>query len=232
LNLKHLLIILFISFFGARIAGQEGLTVGFQFKPIIPTDLTNSGAFEFTEDFARINVNPKFGVSWGAIVRRSLSKKVSIETGISYVKRNFDFQLTDLDSAFTTGSDVGLVNYEIPITALFYVQMGENFYLNNSLGISLDMFASDVGSTGEEFSQVTLYRKWIQPSLKANIGVEYRTEKSGFFYLGITFHNPFQNIAFTQLNYRKQMEVFDFVTELNGGYLTADIRYFFPQNKD
>jgi len=210
---------------------QDGLTIGVQFKPIIPTDITNSGSFEFTEGFARINVDPKFGYSWGAVVRKSLSKKFSFETGISYVRRNFDFKLTDLDSTFTTGSDVGLVNYEIPITALFYVQMGENLYLNNSLGISLDMYASDVASTGEEFSQVTLYRKWIQPSLKANIGFEYRTEKSGFFYLGVTFHNPFENIAFTQLNYRKQSEIFDYVTELNGGYLTADFRYFLPQSK-
>lgn len=230
--MKQLITLSFVFCISLTSIAQEGLTVGFQFKPIIPTNLTNSGAFEFTEDFALINVDPKFGYSWGAVVRRSFSKKISLETGISYVRRNFDFRLTDLDSAFTTGSDVGLVNYELPITALFYVQMGEQLFLTNSLGISLDMYASDVASIGEEFSQVTLYRKWIQPSLKANVGLEYRTEKSGFFYFGITFHNPFDNIAFTQLNYRKQMELYDFVTELNGAYLTADFRYFFPQNKD
>ncbi|MEM7161510.1 MAG: hypothetical protein AAF487_03625 [Bacteroidota bacterium] len=212
--------------------GQENeLTIGFQFKPIIPTDITNSGTIEFQEDFANIVINPKFGYSWGAVLRKSFTPKFSLETGLSYVRRNFDFQLTDLDSAFTTGSDVGLVNYEIPIQALYYVQLGENFYMNNSLGISLDMYASDVGSVGQEFSQVTFYRTWLQPSLKANVGFEYRTEKSGFFYLGITFHNPFDYIALSVLSYRKQMVINSFQSEINGGYLTADLRFFFPQKK-
>ena len=212
-------------------AQDNGLTVGLQFKPIIPSDITNSGSFTFTEDFVNISVNPKFGYSYGAIVRQSFSKKLSLETGISYVRRNFDFQLIDLDSSFTTGSSVGLVNYEVPICGLFYVQLGEQFYMNNSLGVSLDFFASDVGSDGVEFRQETFYRKWIQPALKANVGFEYRTKKDGYLYFGVTFHNPFDNIALTIFNYRKQQVIYDFTSDINGGYLTADFRYFFNPKK-
>lgn len=228
----QILLFIFILAGPQVIEAQQELTVGIQFKPIIPSDITNSGSFEFTEDFVRINVDPSFGYSWGAVMRKSLSDKISFETGISYVKRNFNIQLTDLDSAFTTKTDFGLVNYEIPLCGLIYIQLGDMFYMNNSLGISLDMFASDVNSFGEEFSQITYYRKWIQPALKANVGFEYRTEKSGYLYLGITFHNPLKNIAVSEFRYRKSQIINTFVTELNGAYLTADIRYFFHPKKE
>ena len=211
---------------------SQDLSFGLQFKPIIPSGITNSGSFEFTEGIAKVNVDPKFGVSWGAVVRKAFTDKISLETGISSVKRSYDFRLTDLDSAFTSQTSVGLVNYEIPICGLLYVQLGDQFFMNNSLGISLDMYASDVASTAGEFAQTTYYRKWIQPALKANVGLEYRTEKSGYWYLGITFHNPFDNIAVTEFRYRKDQVITSYLTELNGAYLTADIRYFFHTQKD
>ena len=224
------LLIIYLLAVNLRVTSQE-LSFGLQFKPIVPSDITNSGSFEFTEGIAKINIDPKFGTSWGAVVRKAFSEKVSFETGISYVQRNYDFQLTDLDSAFSSQTSVGLVNYEIPICGLLYVQLGDQFFLNNSLGISLDMYASDVASTAGEFAQSTYYRKWIQPALKANVGLEYRTEKSGFWYLGVTFHNPFNNIAVTEFRYRKDQVINTYLTDLNGAYLTADIRYFFPPTK-
>ena len=197
----------------------------------------NSGSFEFNDQSIDINgepvnvnilIEPSLGYSWGAVIRRGITNTISFETGISYIKRNYKYTLTDLDSNFTGITEFGLVSYEIPINGLVYIRLGERFYMNNSLGVSLDMYASNVQSgSDDDFAQFTATRKWMQPALNANIGLEYRTKESGFLFLGFTYHNPFSNIAASQLNYRKNAEIHAFVTELKGGYLTLDFRYFF-----
>lgn len=238
MNKRVFLIIYLIGINFILSHGQEyALTLGLQFKPIIPTNVLNSGTFEFNDQAfdtngdpvnVHIMVEPEFGYSWGAVVRRGITKTISFETGISYIRRNFKYTLTDLDTNFTGITEFGLVSYEIPINGLIYIRLGEQFYMNNSLGISLDMYASDAQSGADDnFAQYTAKRKWLQPALNANLGFEYRTKESGYFYVGFTYHNPFTNIAVSQLNYRKNLEIHPFLTELNGGYLTLDFRYFF-----
>lgn len=239
MKIKYILFILFLSNSSIHplLAQENSLTLGLQFRPIIPTGISNSGSFEFDDqaidtngDVVNVNilVEPELGYSWGAIVRKGITNTISLETGISYVRRNFNFTLTDLDTNFTGKTTFGFVNYEIPINGLIYIRLGEQTYMNNSLGISLDMYASDVQSFGgDDFAQLTYKRKWLQPAINANLGFEYRTKESGYFYVGLTFHSPFSTIAISQLNYRKNLEILNFFTELEGGYLTLDFRYFF-----
>ena len=60
------------------------------------------------------------------------------------------------------------------------------------------------------------------------MGVEYRTYKSGWFYLGATYHRPFGDIARGELTWYDRL---NFGTTISGGipgsYLTVDLRYFF-----
>jgi hypothetical protein len=72
-----------------------------------------------------------------------------------------------------------------------------------------------------------------------NLGMEYRTKKAGFFYLGGTYHVPFADIYSSRFLYTDEsnpVPIDERVQEisLNGSYLTFDIRYFFhsqPLNK-
>jgi hypothetical protein len=62
----------------------------------------------------------------------------------------------------------------------------------------------------------------------ANLGMEYRTKKAGYFYLGATYQVPFAPIYRSKFQYLED----NYASEvqgifLNGSYLTFDVCYFF-----
>ncbi|MBK7947004.1 MAG: hypothetical protein IPJ85_17600 [Flavobacteriales bacterium] len=50
---------------------------------------------------------------------------------------------------------------------------------------------SDVEGYLENGSIYMFRRRWAQGSVIGNLGFEYRSDKSGIFYLGATYHRPF-----------------------------------------
>ena len=69
-------------------------------------------------------------------------------------------------------------------------------------------------------------------SLIANLGFEYRTRKSGYFYLGASYHNTFGDIAdvfvsYKELNSNQHVVLIEPYPSVNGNYLSLDLRYYF-----
>jgi len=177
------------------------------------------------------SIKPVYGHSFGMVIRRGFTRLFSLETGINFIRRNYEMSCTDTDSGFTDVSRFGIVAYEIPVQGLIYIRLGERFYMNTAFGLSLNAFASDVSSAGTDrrFSQLSLTTtNWFNTALLANIGFEYRTVKSGFFYLGASMHKPLRNIAATEVKYEKNnFETYRVPLQLSGSFLTVDFRYFF-----
>lgn len=209
---------------------QESKTLfGFQFKPIIVSDIGDAGPFQvFHEDFT-LDVKPTTGFAYGMLIRTDITENISLETGINQVQRKFDYHFED--PTFDVVRDVSytMVNYELPVKGLMYIQLGQNTYMDGALGFALDLYASDVSSGTQDFRQETYRGQWAKVALEANIGVEYRTDRSGYFYFGSSFHNPFGEVARTLIRYEQvgKSHLFDF--GLKTAYLTFDVRYFFPE---
>lgn len=210
------------------------LTAGFQFRPIIASEFLGAKEATATDQIFTCTISPKMGYSFGMIIRRGITRAISIETGINYFKRNFYMTSSDDSLRITDRSDFGIVSYEIPLQALVYVRLGERLYMNNSLGVSANWYASDVHSIGNDnrFSQYTqLHRTFLNPSLLANIGFEYRTRKAGFFYIGASLDRPFSYFATTRAMYDSNVVGKDYrlLLRLNTATLTLDLRYFFHE---
>ena len=232
LNITLLLIVGCIN----TIMCQQGVTtIGFQVKPIVPINYFGAGPIDLISDSATINISSKMGYSFGMVIRRGLTKTISIETGINYTRRNFKLTGT---SSFENSSDVGdfgFVSYEIPVQSLVYIRLAEKLYMNASIGLGINFSASDVASKGENF-YIDHYSErayWINLSFLSNLGLEYRTKENGYFYFGASLNTPFWPIALTTLKYYYQNNDnvrFDPIY-LNGNYLTIDFRYFLPQKE-
>ena len=128
-------------------------------------------------------------------------------------------------------SEFRIIGYEIPVNLLVYIQLGEKLFMNASMGPSLDMFASNVQSYDEYFQHVSFRNHIFQASVLANLGWEWRTEESGYIYLGASYHRPFSFIYLTKIEYRYRGKDESTDQKLLGNYLTLDLRYFFPENK-
>lgn len=209
------------------------LTAGFQIRPLFASKFFGAGPVTESDGYLQTTIKPKLGYTFGMIIRRGFTSKFSLETGINYFKRNFSMVNVDDSLKYTDESDFGIVSYEIPVQALFYIRLSKQMYMNVSMGTSFNWFASDAYSKGENpaFTQYTEISKgWLKFALLANIGFEWRTEKAGFFYLGASLHRPLFPIGRSFVKYDQGPWNYDVEIPLTGSVLTVDFRYFFHAN--
>jgi len=202
--------------------------VGIQVKPIFPSGLFSSGSESITRNTVQFDLGLQSGFSAGMLIRHSFNDLVAFEAGINYVKRKYDLGISD--GNFTGNSEFRIISYEIPASLLAYIRLGEKFFMNASLGHSLDMFASDVQSYSDYFTHYSSRRNFFQSAVIANLGWEYRTERSGYFYLGASYHRPFGDMYNTHIRYMANGKDEEIKTTLSGNYFTIDIRYFFYED--
>jgi hypothetical protein len=231
-------VITFLTIFliGNVSIAQKGLTsFGLQFKPIVPVSYFNAGPVNLSDSIVNIEIKQKLGYSMGMIIRHNITNLISFETGINYVRRNYTIAATSKVSTLNDRLEFGFVNYEIPLQALVYVQLSKSLFMNVSSGIGLNAYPSHVISFGDNLllEQLSLRGRIIGLSYLANIGFEYKAEKSGNFYLGASLVTPLSPITETQIKYEYQNANFtEFTSFLNGNYITIDLRYFFPAEKE
>ncbi len=224
--------ILFLSCSSLITSAQERITTfGVQFKPIIPIDFINSGNQSLEKNNILYQLKPQPGLNFGMVIRKGFTKNISLETGINILRRNYDLSINDLDSSFLGTSNFRIINYEIPVAALVYVRLADNLFMNVSGGFSLDIYPSDLFTYDDYFENAVNRFGWIRTSLIANVGWEFRTKKSGYFYLGASFHRPFSKIMREYIHYRGFNKSEQATFDLSGNYLTIDFRYFFHEDK-
>lgn len=217
----------------------DKLTIfGVQVSPIIPTRFLEGGDVLSTssDGFLKTTIGQKTGFSFGMSVRHNFTRLFALETGIKYTIRNY--QLTanynnELNNdVLSEQDDFSMVGFEIPVKMLVYVRLSEQFYMNVATGLSIDPFPSDLRTSGDQYKQYVLVTPRFNFGALLDIGVEMRTKKAGYFYLGGAFHRPFSDIGISNIVFydsgRKEHETF---SSLNGNYISIDFRYFFNENK-
>jgi len=224
-----------------QLVAQQGETIfGMQYKPIVPNRFI--GEYERNYDTLPIfksSSTQKFGNSLGMIFRHYFKDNVALESGINFTKRKFDlhFELDDSLIQAVGDTTVSFVNYQIPVSALVFVRLSDEMYMNASVGINFDFYPTEIGTSktidiNNQFIHRGFRTQWVQLGANANFGFEYRTRKAGAFYLGATYNQPFGNtMRFTMAwtNSASSIAVRDYI---KGGFLTIDFRYYLPVNKD
>lgn len=217
--------------------GQKGVTTfGLQYKPILPNRFIGFYEKEFNEGIFESTVKQKLGHSAGMLIRIGLSERISLETGINFTQRNYRLNYAVPDSGYSATDQVRVISYEVPVSGLVYIRLGDQFYMNTSLGAALTLFPSDVRTTepigpNERFQQEGAYKSKVQGAMLANIGFEYRTKSKGYWYIGSSYHLPFSNIMTFAMSYERSSGSTIAIDNITGSYLTLDFRYFFHEAK-
>ncbi len=215
--------------------GQAGLTtLGLQAKPVIP--------FSFFDPVTQVGSAPLYGeveltagFAFGMVVRTGISKSISFETGINQITRRYSCSIVNDTLGYREEDRLRYVGYEIPAMAMVYIRLGERSWMNNALGFSADLYPSDAERILEQSRIYFARTNWLRMGVVANIGLEYRTLTSGWFYLGATYHRPFDDVAVAELTWYDADDIGHTIKSgVAGDYLTVDIRYFFhadPERK-
>ena len=190
---------------------------------MIVSSFFNTGKRTLTQNKIDFSTEQQSGYCAGMIIRRGFTKQFSMEFGINSVKRNF--ALTIQDSSFVDRSHFTIVGYEIPVMGMIFLKLSQKVFMTTGFGLSCDMYPSDVETFDDFFKHYSHRHSVFQSAVLANVAYEYRTEKSGYFNIGASYHLPFTNIYYTDVMYLPTSDIVRI--KLPGNYLTIDFRYFF-----
>ena len=150
-------------FYSQHVFNQDKvITVGLQYKPIVPVDVFNTGFTQVIENNITYSVKQQFSFSGGMFIRRGLSKNWSFEGGINYVKRNFKLAVSDDNLNLPFNDNFSIIGYEIPLLALLYVRLNKLSYINAAFGTSIDFFPSNVGGLSTDIDYIAVRNGWAQ----------------------------------------------------------------------
>ena len=232
----HLLLAVLLTFITEVYSQKNVNTFGFVVKPIFPSKYFRTGPKNFEVNNIDFNIAQQSGFSAGGIVRHGITKSLSFETGINYVKRLYDLKITD--SAFVGKSNFKIVGYEIPMQVLVFVQLSKDIWMNAALGPSIDIYPSDIKTLSSYFVNITNRnsRSVFNTGILANLGWEWRTKKDGYIYFGACYHRSFNDIYNSTIGYIRDPKALTPYAQgsidLSGDYLTFDIRYYFHEDPD
>lgn len=211
---------------------------GFQTRMIVPSNMIGPNSLTLTKDYFTTTIQQNPGYAFGGVVRLGLSELISIETGLNYVQRIFGITMQQTDSNIVATNTMRFIQYDIPISAVINVKLNKSIYANAFLGLALQNKPSSVGIIDNPIGKhqffhmglVDIHKK-ISFDLMTGAGFEWRIKKSGVFYLGgsarVALAPVFQLIAKYQYVNEERL-VFG---EVNGSYLSVDLKYFLPYKR-
>lgn len=196
---------------------------GIIYSPVIPSNFLQKNDITKTTDTSQYNVNQAMSYYFGMEIRHDFTKRFAIQTGINFIRRNWDVKADFEGELFQERLKFNA--YELPFSVLGYVQLGQNVFMNISGGASFEMYPSDI-----YFKRFFAKRKfWILPSLNANLGWEYRDKKNGIFYLGASYKIVSDEFLLFVFTSNSSYPIDEF--RIPGNFFSINLKYYFPQNK-
>jgi hypothetical protein len=244
------------------------VTLGIEVTPILPTGIFSKGGASQTNQAEKVQfeVLPTFSYRFGASIRydllsikgMKLNNQFSLYSGIFYNQRQFNVRINDVSDLTQTISlvkdDFKYTTYEIPFMGQLQLRTGEKIWTNVGAGLGLEVSPSQVyvptnyqqnqGKDGYYFIY-TARKFYVLPSFKAQIGVEFRTDKSGYFHIGACYNLPLPRLADSFCEYWRNGDngapyaIFpsgsgsdaNLPIAVSGMYFGIDLKYFFKPGK-
>ncbi len=246
------------------------VSFGLEVSPIVPTGLFNRSLTQVENQTEKIkfSLDPQLSYRFGGSLRfdifnfrrLKLGNMFTFNTGIFYTQRAFRVQVRDISNPVTDSLLISdrfrFISYEIPLMLQLHLQASQKIWVNFALGTGLEFFPSKVSTSTSDipeepqageagyYLQYTTEKFKVLAPLKASFGVEYRTEKSGYFGLGVSISRPMPYMADTFLEYWKQegqntFAVYPYGSKADdnlpirnqGMFLSIDFRYYFQPTR-
>ena len=234
------LVLIFIMFCGFSFSQSNKVPsyFGIHYKSIFPNNFVGSKTVTLSNQEFTSTCTQKRGYSIGATVRAGITNLIAFETGINLIHRNFNLQMSVADSNQYAERDLGFLTYDIPLNCLIYIKLNKTWYANASLGLSAVYKPSTIGGVNNlEGSHSFIhtgyvdYKKKFTADFNGNIGFEFRSKNSGFFYLGGAVQIPLEPLFYLAGMYKYQGYEITDIDSVNGSFFSLDLKYFFPITK-
>jgi len=200
--LKFLILVLAVP----SAAQDIKVTFGLQLEPLIPSSLIRSSNVTAFDQGVEFSTDPMPGIAYGAHVAFWLDERISLETGINHLIRDYRITATDITDGFELPLQFTADNFEIPFTFNYHIRLGERFYMDQSLGVSL---------------------QFLPGEFQSRILVE--DENDNRLYDAGPVYRLFSTLYFTRILYtRGDVNVNNLDIRPTGDYFSVLFRYTFP----
>jgi len=198
---------------------------GVQISPIIPTNLLQTNDVLKVTDTSMYSISNLLSYEFGMEIRHSFTKKFSLQSGITFIRRNFDAKAELYSQNESAHEKLKLIAYEIPVKLIGFVRLSDNIYMDIAGGLGFEMYPSNI-YINHFYGQKT---SWIQVAAIMDVGWEYRTRFNGTFHIGINYKLHFTDMMHVIYSNKYGTRI-DYV-DVSGNYLALNFKYFFPQKK-
>jgi hypothetical protein len=209
---------------------------GIQLRTVLPTSFVGNPTTEVKKDLLKASITQTPGYSFGGIVRVGLTELIALETGINFTQRHFKLNGSIADSGIYVSNSLDFIQYDLPINGLIYIKLSKTTFANASLGVTAGFKPTSVATSNNVSGSKFFYHtgfvdKKASLDLNGNLGFEFRSKKSGFFYLGTTVRLPTAPLFTYIATYRNQGYKVSQYGDVSGAFLGIDVRYFFKNVK-
>ncbi len=209
---------------------------GFRYSYSIAGNFVQKNDIIKETDSSFYNVKYSSGYVFGAEVRHNFTKYFGIQTGISFVRRNYNvFATVSYTEEPTPGNIVNktdsnetqlhFIAYDIPIKAIYYIRLANIIYMNLSAGPNIEFYPSDI-----YYERFYGQRKsWVSIAFDFDLGWEVRTKNTGTFHIGLGYKmmaNDILHIVYTN-KWGGRVDYLD----VSGNYFSFDLKYYFPNDR-
>ncbi|OFX44177.1 MAG: hypothetical protein A2046_08125 [Bacteroidetes bacterium GWA2_30_7] len=228
-QIAYLFFLTFYSFFTfsqvvLEEKNQAKTLFGFQYSIAYPLNIVkNNDIIQQVDSVTLLEIKNKRSYLFGMEIRQYFTHIFSLQTGINFIRRNYDNTITN-DSITT--SRLQFIGYEIPCMALAYLRLTKNIYMDNAVGFSANFYPSDVAIP----HFYGMRKRWVNFGLLANVGWEIRNENLGIFFIGFSYQYQFKHM-FDILYFKSDVTgTGNSRNQIGGSYFSLNFKYFFPQN--
>ena len=213
---------------------------GLQARILQPSEFLGPRVSTLNDGGFSSSLTQKMGFSYGALIRADYTKSISVEGGLNYIQRQFSAQMSFADSSVNIedSNNLTFINYELPLMGIVKIQLGQKIFAIAGLGPTFSYKPTNVALIDQPGGPHTFYHsgtvKKFGLDINAQIGFEFRTRKSGFYYVGGSVKVPTGYLFNWGGKYSKQNSseyYIDFI-KVNGAFLSIDLRYYLPKIKN
>lgn len=237
--MRAILALLFLVVFGAYSQSSKVPSYfGIHYRSLLPNNFVGSKSVDLNAQEFSSTCIQKPGYSIGATVRAGITELIAFETGINLIHRNFNINMSVVDSNLYAESNLGFLSYDIPLNCLIYIKLSKSWYANAALGVAASYKPSTIGTINNLDGNHAFihtgyvdYKKKFTADFNGNIGFEFRSKDAGFFYLGGSVQIPLAPLFYLAGAYRYEGYELNDIQSINGSFLSIDLKYFFPNIK-
>ncbi|MGB0428929.1 MAG: hypothetical protein ACPGLV_00550 [Bacteroidia bacterium] len=204
---------------------SEIIKFGIGVKAVATSELLSGAATTYALQGVNFSYESKVSRGIDAMVRIKLKNRFSLQSGITSVRRSYNYNISTDTLAF--GGSLIQTSFQMPLTGLLQVQISDKMRIGTEAGFVAEMFPGDVASGDDEHFALVYVRKRLNSALKASALTNYELNDGGRIELGFTYHRMLGRMGSFYLDYEGVENTISGKSDLQGHFFSVNMAYFF-----